>query len=514
MVNLVKKYLNQNGYANQQQDFEETYLSHPDYPSLLSITDSLNVLQIDNVVVKIPMEQFVELPGHFLTFYQDEFGLIKKTNSYVQIESENGKKRKVNFNDFLSKWNALVIAIEPNVAIIKPSKFSSFWYSFFLLCIAFFLSSVYYNRPTVPSLLLLASSLTGVVLSFIISQKAEIVGPLFSKIFRLGKDFNDQEVVGASTGMISNWQHFFEVCLLFFGTNTIALLISPMEFSKTLFLLSVLALPVLLFSIGFQKVKLKKRCVVLCLLVLPLVIVQIMVSSITIPSNPFTLKSGFIYLVMGAILFLVWHNLKRLVTALASLKSENAALKRIKRDYNVFSALSKEVPFLEGLDKLTGIKFGNQTTSFKLSLFLSPSCGQCRTVFAEALYLLERFPEHCSFEVFFNLNPDNTNNPFKIIIECLLTINAYDSAKAREALMEWYINKEALELWKQKWMVNALDLKINDEIDKQYQWCLTNDFNYTPVKILNQEVYPQEYELRELKYFLNEFVDEAKSHIK
>ena len=51
-------------------------------------------------------------------------------------------------------------------------------------------------------------------------------------------------------------------------------------------------------------------------------------------------------------------------------------------------------------------------------------------------------------------------------------------------------------------------MMITQEIQKQYEWCSKNNFNYTPVKTVNERVFPNEYELSELKYFLNDFVEE------
>jgi hypothetical protein len=48
---------------------------------------------------------------------------------------------------------------------------------------------------------------------------------------------------------------------------------------------------------------------------------------------------------------------------------------------------------------------------------------------------------------------------------------------------------------------------VKQEINKQYEWCSKNNFNYTPVKIVNESLFPNEYELNELKCFLNDFAE-------
>ena len=42
---------------------------------------------------------------------------------------------------------------------------------------------------------------------------------------------------------------------------------------------------------------------------------------------------------------------------------------------------------------------------------------------------------------------------------------------------------------------------------------MKNNFNYTPVKIVNDKLFPTEYELNELKYFLNDFIEEKEVEV-
>jgi hypothetical protein len=79
-MHLVKKLLVQSKYSNTVENFEDLFSSHPNYPSLFAITDSLNILGIDNVAIKIPKEQFVELPEIFLTLYKSDLVLLREKN--------------------------------------------------------------------------------------------------------------------------------------------------------------------------------------------------------------------------------------------------------------------------------------------------------------------------------------------------------------------------------------------------------------------------------------------------
>ncbi len=69
-------------------------------------------------------------------------------------------------------------------------------------------------------------------------------------------------------------------------------------------------------------------------------------------------------------------------------------------------------------------------------------------------------------------------------------------------------DKLDLEEWQTKWGVTRIDMKVNQQLQKQYEWCLMNDFNYTPIKIINNKLYPSEYSISDLKFFLKDFSNE------
>ncbi len=52
-------------YASKIKDFEDAFNSHPNYPSLLAITDSLTFIGIENIAAKVPFQHIEKLPNIF-----------------------------------------------------------------------------------------------------------------------------------------------------------------------------------------------------------------------------------------------------------------------------------------------------------------------------------------------------------------------------------------------------------------------------------------------------------------
>ena len=56
-----------------------------------------------------------------------------------------------------------------------------------------------------------------------------------------------------------------------------------------------------------------------------------------------------------------------------------------------------------------------------------------------------------------------------------------------------------------------IDYEVEENLRSEYTWCMKNDFNYTPIKLVNGLIYPDEYELQELKYFISELTEKEEA---
>lgn len=509
MINIVKKYLEKNQYVNLTGDFEELFLSHPNYPSVFAITDSLNMLSVENIAIKIPKEQFVELPDTFLAIFKEDLVLVSKKEGSVIVETDKGKKESVTFNEFLTDWNEVVIAIEPNTEIVaeKESGFAK-WVIYSLPVLALAIMALVNYSYNVSSLTLLITSILGLLMSvFIVAEKFGFKNETVSKFCNISSSTSCDLVIKSDKSEWNKWIGFSDFPLLFFGSSVLTLLLEPKS-SIVVGGLSLLALPVIVYSIWLQKFQLKKWCV-LCLVVSLIISLQGIVFWF---SNPF-FSGVFPINVFGFILSLIligsaWFFFKPVLANKIKAEKELTEMKKFKRNFSVFNHLTKEIPSLSNFDKLEGLNFGSRDVAAQLTLIISPSCSHCHKAFEDAFGLVTRFPKKVSLKVLFNINPENNENPYRIVVESLLSISSLLPEKVEEAIVDWHIKKIGLEEWKKKWIVEIIDMKTTQQIYQQYYWCLENDFNYTPVKIVNDRLFPDEYEISDLKYFLNSFSEE------
>ena len=513
MKNLVKKYLHQNQFSEEVDDFEDLFQSHPNYPSLYAITDTLNLLSIENIAVKIPKEQIEELPKQFLAIYKNELVLATKSDKNISIEKDNLKKIQLDYSNFLEFWNGIVLAIEPNTKITSISnKKSTSWLLYTLPFIALISLSIYYNTYSFNALGSLAISLVGILISiFIIQEKFGVKNEMASKFCNMNPSASCNSVIQSKNSKLNTFFNFTDLPILYFGISFLSILIAPKTSSLLFGLLSVLSFPMLVYSVWLQKFGIKKWCT-LCLAVSFLIVLQSVFFILADTSFDVISQINLaVFLFSSILLISIWLFIKPVLESKYSLENANTALNKFKRNFTLFQFLSKDIEEYDDFEKLKGITFGNTNAATQLTLILSPSCGHCHKAFQDAYELYQKFTGKMHLNILFNINQENNDNPYKSIVENLLAWNEQNPEKAQEAIIDWHINRLDLEDWKAKWTVETPHMIVNQQVQNQYYWCLKNEFNYTPVKIINGELFPENYEINDLKYFMNEFQQEIET---
>lgn len=510
MLKLVQKFLQINKYSEVKNEFKDLFLSHPNYPSLFAITDSLDLLSVENAAVRVSKEQIENLPSNFLAYFKDELTLVERTKEFVRIDTNKKTGQKISYDNFLLDWNGVIVAIEPNNVVARENFKSEYKdVKYFMPLLVLFGFSFFYNTYSAFSLVFLITSLLGLIVSvFIVQEKLGFKTNIISKFCNLTTNTSCSSVLNFDSNT-NKWINFSDLPLIFFGASFLAILLRPLDSTIFIGFLSLLAIPIIVTSIWIQKFEIQKWCV-MCLVVSFLIFSQ---SIIWFSSDLFTLSfsltSIFPFLFALVLLTSAWLLIKPVVRNVLNSDNNVKELKKFKRNYSLLNFLSKKIPNANGLEDLRGLHFGNRNAGVKLSIVLSPSCGHCHKTFQEAFDLVLKFPDRIFLNILFNVNPENAENPYKIVVERLLTINRATPGKIVEAISDWHIKKMELKKWLKKWHTEPVSMMINQEIQKQYEWCSKNNFNYTPVKIVNEKLYPEEYELNELKYFLNDFVEEV-----
>jgi len=506
MIKIVLKYLSISGYSKLNNEYENLIYSHPNYPSLYAITDTFDSLSIDNITARVDKSHLNELPTIFMAYITSTDGiqlaLVEKSNDKIIVETEKGVKTNYAAKDFISIWDEIIVAIEPNAEEKVVRKNKATYFLQVLAVLSIYGIFVFRNGFNLHESFFFFTSIIGLAVGFfIVQEKLGVPGEIASKICNGLKTACDS-VINSKNSEINSWLSFSDVPILFFGINSVALFLDVATI-KYIGITCILSFPFLGYSIWLQKTKLKKWCT-LCLISATIIFLQSIVFLLT-DNFLINFSDSFYYFFSLAFISAIWFFIKPIVEKKIKSEKQVAELFRFKRNFALFSSLLKDIESIQGFDMMSGIDLGSKDSNLQLTLILSPSCGHCHKAYQDANSLLHKFPDKINLRVLFNVNPENKENPYQLVVQNLLAISYYRKAETVEALSDWHIKNLSLEVWLKKWGRNEITFKVKRQIQLQYDWCLENNFNYTPVKIVNNKLFPQEYEISELRYFLNDF---------
>jgi hypothetical protein len=196
------------------------------------------------------------------------------------------------------------------------------------------------------------------------------------------------------------------------------------------------------------------------------------------------------------------------------MKIQHNYQKQIKRKFSKFQFMIQDIQEIGGFEELRPITFGRYDASIKITLIMNPNQENSHSIFQEAYDLHLESEGNIQLLLLFFIEASETDDTGKIIVENILTLNQKDSEKAREALIDWQINRLNFSEWLQKWHAKSPDLRVYRLMQNQYFWCLKNEIHTTPVKIINESLFPEWFEMSEIKNLILEIENEKTPQLK
>src|SRR5687768_11523905 len=93
----------------------ETLEQHPDFPSLLSISDSLEQWKVESIVLEVETETLDKLPTPFIAHTKTgggSFVLVSTVSDYFGYIDNKGNKKQKSKEEFIKEWNNVVLLAE------------------------------------------------------------------------------------------------------------------------------------------------------------------------------------------------------------------------------------------------------------------------------------------------------------------------------------------------------------------------------------------------------------------
>ncbi|RKN79620.1 vitamin K epoxide reductase family protein [Ulvibacterium marinum] len=515
---ILKAFLKKQGLKTDFDELEFQLLSHPSYPSLHSVTGVLNHFGIENLALKVPINRDIlgQLPKTFITLNKkDQFLVAIKEGGGVSTISTDRGRKKISVNKFLESWRGIVVVTEKEDEILKKAGNNKVHGIVYLITICIILGLFFFQGPTAFRAGHFLFSIIGFAISvLIVRHELGLNTRMLHKVCSANETTSCDAVLNSNGATILKWFKLSDASFVYFLGLVLSwniLLIFRIN-DLPIILLTVLALPITLYSIFYQIFVVKKWCplclgivVVLWMQACTLIFFESSLSTLNVDSISIVL-----FLLGFWLAFSFWLFSKPLLVKQIELKKLSIAHNKFKRNYALFDALlAKSNKIQTGIPEIEGreIVLGNAYAPIELLMVTNPLCIYCKSAHHDLKELLRK--NHDSFRILirFNVSTKTEENlDYRVTCRLLELYSLEPQEMVFEALHEVYLDNTDLNMWLSKWG-EVKDISFKYLLERQQQWCHSNGINFTPAVLINGREFPKEYERSDIAYFVEDLIE-------
>jgi hypothetical protein len=516
VVTVIMQLIKQLGVRVTRFTAEEELLTHPDYPSLLAVSDCLIRWKIPHESFRIDKEKLnvYNFDFPFLAHIQEKGGrfvLVKKrTKNGIICSTGQHSETHIGFSEFAKIWDGIVLCAEKGIKSgekdYSTNKVRGILQSLRipLVCTLGLSSLLLSVQPVSLSLLsfLLFIKIAGVLVScLLLTYSLDTKNQFVQNLCSFGKKDGCNGILKSEASNITPWLTWSEIGMFYFFGTALSLVLFPSTFA-IITLLSVFCLPYTFYSIGYQ-IKTGNWCVLCCTVQVFLiaefitaVLSKFWLSAFNIPSeNLFGL--GFSFFVPVSL----WIFLKPLFERNIQNLPIRQQLNKFKHNPFIFSQLLLSQTHYEVPGNLMPIVFGDITSKNVITMVSNPFCGPCAKAHTELITLL-REQENFLLKLVFTTSNQDDDERTKVARH-ISAISQYDEDQTVEkALSDWYAQPvKNYDKWAKDYPVE-LNANLAAVTEAQREWCDYASIEVTPTILINGYKLPDPYRLEDLKYLL------------
>jgi uncharacterized membrane protein/thiol-disulfide isomerase/thioredoxin len=514
----TKKILSLLKVKHTTKYLEDTVYSHPFYPSLLSISDTLEKYSINTLGVnleldklkKIPLPCVVQIKKNGSSFF---YILTSVNDTSVIYYNESNKLITSSTTEFLEIWTGVCLLLETtnetkekgiDKKLHHKRILSVFRNTLTILLLAWFTtgflgSEVSHNLSSSLYvffyLLLKVAGLTvGIVLLWF---EIDQYNPKLQKFCSGGnKKVNCNSVLTSKYSRLLNGAISLSILVVSYFFSTLFYLaiqgFSIPSLSNSL-ILSLSTFPIVLTSIYYQAIVIRQWCK-FCIMVQVILLTESSILYFGSFYNGVHLNS--IHLLFGLILLpiIAWKYLKPLLNERKKINLFSRSLNKIKSNPSVLESLLSQSSKIEVNPEGLGISIQNKSAKFNIVKVCNPYCGPC----ASAHPILEELVNDgtINLQIIFTSDTDPVKH--------LMAIDELDDTEIiQKALDDWYLAEEKnYTVFSSKYPLNGEVQKQSSKIQAMKEWCDKQKIVHTPTIFINGFEIPNEYNVSDLRNVL------------
>ncbi len=510
---------------------KERIQSHPDYPSLYSLSDVLEKLHVENAAYEMEQEKLPELEPPFVAYMHlsggGDFVLVTaKTADTVSYLTDSGKVTTEDHKAFNEKWNKVVLLAEPDAksgeekyqeALAKEKKdamrgslLKLSLAGIVVLLLAVLLGDTSVAGSVGANSLVYITKLMGIAFTgLLLVLEVDKTNAFVKNICSAGKQTDCDAVINSKAGKIFgiSWG---EAGFFYFASTLLFSLLPgiPMAMKMPwLAITATLTAPYIVFSLYYQYKVVKQWCP-LCLAVQGVLALELLWAIVFFWASDTKIGEAMTGQMMALVLVCVlapltaWYWVKPSLIKAKAEAQYRYSYKRLLYNPEYFNHLLQQQPQAPDGWQSLGITIGNPAAPNTILKVCNPYCGPC----ASAHPVLEDIVNHndqVKLTVIFTATnqPEDSKAP---PVKHLMAIAAKgDRAMAQKALDDWYLaEKKDYNVFAAKYPMNGELEQQGPKLDAMEQWCKDAEIAFTPTIFINGKKIPENYNIEELKHIL------------
>nr|WP_315482967.1 thioredoxin domain-containing protein [uncultured Undibacterium sp.] len=526
-MNLIYlfKYIDNLNFQIDQDEFLFQFNSHPNYPSLLAVSETLTFFKIHNIAAQIVEEELSKLPESFV-------GLIEKDNSKsfpTYIKRVNNRFRywydgswlEVDFDSFQQMFKNVVLLAEENKFKATSTHSKNRWFMTGIITLA---ALIYFVLIITTNSTLLVAMFTvfcffGTYISYHAMLKELGIESNFAKsVCSISKNTDCKASLNMNGTTLLGKLGLGGLSLFFFSCQTSVLLICTITNQLSTFFnisaaLLLLSLPIVSWSLYEQYFKKKKPCPI-CTIIVSLFFLELScllaLHDFTSPIDLLTISTT---LLISLCTIIITYKYKEILFDRKKITTELVKVNRLKRNYDLFKlALTSKATVFNPSECPSGIMLGNSNASLKLTIVSSLSCPACIEFHKNMVEILELFGHAVSINLKLSFNPDKSKDKTKILHLALLHSYKIEGGAAFLRNVEnWNKTKEINQFQQYTEKLDPVLCEVHYQ--EQEKWIRKHHINFTPTVFINGYELPKQYEEVDLIHFIAELIEEAEANL-
>lgn len=518
-LDILYQYLVKEKITIDKTEFEFQIQSHPNYPSLLSIADTLTFFNINNGAIKVDKTQIDLLPNFYIANLNIESSLPqlffvekKETNFAITLDKKTSIITKEEFNQ---RWVGTVLLIEEeeevNKKIIKNQKQN---WLLPLFATTIFLAILIFYKTNILDILFLIFPFVGVLFS--VAALKDLFGAkskIINHFCNISASTSCETVVNSSKWKFFQIINFSDLSIVFFSAQFISFFLCILSQNVSYFftiqkIVLLFAIPVIITSLYYQKIVEKKWCPI-CLVIISIILLEIvyLFTFIKYNSNYFSTNTILLIAFTFLVIFTIWNQLKKLLTNQKKIKENLFKAIRFERNYENFknNLLTQKQILIPN----ASIELGNKESNSVITIISNPFCGHCKNAHKIINSIIEKHSETIKVQIIISSDLQEETEINKQFYRSLYQIYLEKGEKNFTNALDFWFEKKNMEEWLKLFKISDVNtMKIDAIYYNHREWLTTNGFNFTPAIFINGYEYPKSYSIETLPYFINEFVED------